>query len=152
MPRTKGSPDVLKQVQAFDLALQKHPYPRIAQMLGVSERSIKRWIQAERVRREELVTPSVREEVLLQADQALATAWTNYHSQKTGTPARSQALSLIFEALKFRAELYGLGIDSEVRREIDELKAQAELARRLAVNKIAPQRDTATPPTGLPDA
>ena len=26
MARTKGSPDPLKQVQAFDLALQKHPY------------------------------------------------------------------------------------------------------------------------------
>lgn len=121
-------------------------------MLGVSDRSVKRWVQAERARREELVTPSVREEVLLQADQALATAWTNYHSQKEGTPARSQALSVVLEALKFRAALHGLGIDSEVRREIDELKAQAELARRLAVNKIASQRDDAAPPTSLPNA
>ena len=142
----------MKQVQAFDLALEKHPYPRIAQMLRVSERSVKRWIQAERVRREALVTPSVREEVFLQADQALAAAWTNYHGQKEGTPARSQALSVVLEALKFRATLHGLGLDSEVRREIDELKAQAELARRLAVNKIASQRDAAAPPTRLPDA
>jgi len=45
MARTKRSPDPLKQVQAFDLALHKYPYLRIEQMLGISERSVERWVQ-----------------------------------------------------------------------------------------------------------
>ncbi len=111
MTRTKWGTDLAKQAESFDLALFKMMSSRIAERFGVSEKTVQRWVKAERARRHALATPSVREEVLLQVDQALTAAWMNYEAQKVGTPARGKALKVVITVLKLRAEFRGLGID-----------------------------------------
>jgi hypothetical protein len=141
MVRTKGSPDPLKRVRAFDLSLFKVPYAVIANELDVSERTVKRWIQFERNQRQNVTNDSIRLEIFGQVDQVLAEAWKNYQLQELGSSGCGRALRVVLAVVKFRASLHGLGIDSEVRKEIDELKGEAELVQRLALDKVAIQRE-----------
>ncbi len=141
MVRTKGSPDPLKRVRAFELSLFKFPYAAIARDLEVSERTIKRWIQSEKAQRENYASESVREEIFLQTDQLLSEAWRNYRSMDPKSPARGRALRDVLAVLKFRAALHGVGIQSEVNNKIEELNNEAESVRRIAQDKISSERN-----------
>ena len=141
MVRTKGSPDPLKRVRAFELSLFKVPYAVIAKELEVSERTVKRWVQSERAQRKNLAPESVREEIFLQTDQLLSEAWMNYRSIDPKNSAKGRMLRIVLAVLKFRAGLHGVGVQSEIWREIDELKEKAELVERTAVDRFSSRRD-----------
>ena len=141
MSRTKNSPDPLKRVRALELSLFKVPHAVIAKELEVSERTVKRWIQRERAQRKNYASESIREEIFLQADQLLAEAWTNYKAIDPKSPAKGRILRVVLAVLKFRAGLHGVGVQSEIWREIDELKEKAELVERTAVDRFSSRRD-----------